>query len=80
MAGDTTGNIADLLNNLSGTNSSAINTLSSAIGAVADAGGAASPVLAVVNLFTSQPDPLQPILDEIEKDFAELFAYLVLLC
>ena len=71
-----TGNLADLINNVFEKNSKAINILSSLVGAVADAGGAASAVLAVVNLFTSQSNPLQPILDEIKKDFAELFAYL----
>jgi hypothetical protein len=71
-----TGNLADLINNVFDKNSKAINILSSLVGAVADAGGAASAVLALVNLFTSQSNPLQPILDEIKKDFAELFAYL----
>ena len=78
--GDTTGNIADLLNNLSGTNSNAINTFSSAVGAVADAAGGVSAVIAVVdtfnNLFNGYQDPLQPVLDALQEDFAQMYAAL----
>ena len=81
MADDATGNIADLLNNVFWINSRAINTLSSAIGAVADAAGAVGAVIAIVDtfgqLFSGAPDPtIQPILDALRTDFAQLYAAL----
>jgi hypothetical protein len=64
------------LNELFGTNSEAVTTIGSAIGAVADVSGAVSAVVAIADLFISQPDPLQPILDTLQKDFAQLYAAL----
>jgi hypothetical protein len=88
MNGQPTGNIADLLNDLFGTNGRGINILSSGLGALADLGGAGITVpdegplvvalLAAIGLFTggsnSKPDPLQPILDALQRDFAQLNA------
>jgi hypothetical protein len=74
--GNQTGNLADLINNLFDTNSQAINDLSSLIGAVADTAGAVEGVIQVVDLFTSQPDPLPAVLAEVQKEFAQLYAYL----
>lgn len=76
---DPTGNTAELIKNVMGKNSSAISTISSLIGTVADlagAFGAASAVIGVVQELLGQPDPLQPILDALQQDFAQLFAAL----
>lgn len=75
---DPTGNVADLINNLFGKQSDAINKFSSIIGAVADASAVGSVVVGfvntIINLFQPQSDPLQPILDALEHDFGRLYA------
>jgi len=76
MTSEPTGNTAELLNNVGVKNTAAINVISSTIGAVADVAGVTSAVIAVVNLFLPQPDPLAPILTAIENDFAQLSAAL----
>jgi hypothetical protein len=75
--GDQTGNIADLANNLTTENSTAINILSSAFGAAADISGAVALVSAFVTAFEGGDDTqaaLQTILTTIQNDFAQLNA------
>ncbi len=72
-------NIGNLLNNLGVTDAQAVDTIGSAIGSVADVAGAVQAAVAIANLFISQPDqpdPLQPILDTLQRDFAQLYAVL----
>jgi hypothetical protein len=79
---DATGNLADLINNLFGVNSKGINVISSGLGTLADFSGAGETgealviLVAALGLFTfgsnSKPDPLQPILDALANDFADL--------
>jgi hypothetical protein len=73
-------NLGVLLNGLSITNSQAIDTFGAGIGLLADVGGAIGIVGSVVTTvqmvsswFNSQPDPLQPVLDQLQKDFTQLF-------
>jgi hypothetical protein len=73
---DPTGNLAELLNDVSGENGKGINAFSSLIGTLADASGAVASIIAIVNFFGGEPDPLQPILDALQQDFAELYARL----
>jgi hypothetical protein len=69
-------NTGVLLNEVFGTNSKAVDAIGSAVGAVADVAGAVGAAVAIADLFISQPDPLQPILDTLQKDFAQLYAAL----
>ena len=69
-------NIGNLINDVFGTNSKAVDAIGSAVGAVADVSGAVGAAVAIADLFISQPDPLQPILDTLQKDFAQLYAAL----
>jgi len=69
-------NIGNLLNNLGVTDAQAVDTIGSAIGSVADVAGAVQAAVAIANLFISQPDPLQPILDTLQRHFAQLYAVL----
>jgi ABC-type transporter Mla subunit MlaD len=64
------------LNELFGTNSEAVTKIGSAVRAVADVSGAVAAAVAIADLFISQPNPLQPILDTLQKDFAQLYAAL----
>jgi hypothetical protein len=70
---DQTGNLAELLKNVFGANGKGINTFSSLLGTLADASGAVASIIAIVNLFNNSPDPLQPILDALQSDFATLY-------
>jgi len=64
------------LNKVFGINSKAVDAIGSVVGAVADVSGAVGAAVAIADLFISQPDPLQPILDTLQKDFAQLYAAL----
>jgi hypothetical protein len=59
-----------------GINSDAADHIGSLVGAVADVSGAVGAAVAIADLFISQPDPLQPILDTLQQDFAQLYAIL----
>src|SRR6516225_8805925 len=69
-------NTGVLLNEVFGTNSKAVDAIGSVVGAVADVSGAVGAAVGIADLFISQPDPLQPILDTVQKDFAQLYAAL----
>jgi hypothetical protein len=62
------------LKEIFGVNSEAVDTVGSSVGAVADWAGAIGAIVSIADLFISQPDPLQPILDTLKKDFAQLYA------
>ena len=64
------------LNKVFGINSKAVDAIGSVVGAVADVSGAVGAAVGIADLFISQPDPLQPILDTVQKDFAQLYAAL----
>jgi hypothetical protein len=72
----TTGNLADLLNNLFGINCAAVNDISSAIGALSDLSGPAGLVLSIVGYLQGESSQaaLENILNTIQNDLAQLNA------
>jgi hypothetical protein len=73
------GNFATFLNDISNTNSQALNDVSDFLGAFADISGAIGTVSLIISLFNSgQPDQvmiaLQDIMKAISQDFAQLNA------
>ena len=75
------GNLADLLTGLGGTNTNGVNVYSSLLGALADSAGAGQALQVFYKklqdfLNGHQPDPLQTILDTLQNDFDRLFAAL----
>jgi hypothetical protein len=71
---DVQSNLANFLNDIGVKDAKTFQSLGDLIGAVADAGGAVGAISLVVSLFTSQPDPLQALLDTIQSDFQQLLA------
>jgi hypothetical protein len=69
------GNLANTIKDIFGKQSQTLNTFSNLIGTLADASGAVSTITSVVGLFTNMgADPLQPILDVLQRDFQQLQA------
>ena len=71
-------NLADLLKQLSGANTAAINLAGNALGTLADLSGAVAAVTEVIGLFVSKADDITPelqaIRDQLNQDFSALNA------
>jgi hypothetical protein len=74
MSDEIQSNLANFLNDIGVKDAKTFQGIGDLIGAVADAAGAAGAISLVVGLFTNQGDPLQALLDTIQRDFQQLQA------